>query len=51
MERDAAVADCFKYIDSKGVVNALEKDEKGKVHTRAIWFLECEDWIGLLRRK
>ena len=51
MERDAAVADCFKFIDSKGVVNALEKTKKGEVHTRAIWFLEWEDWIGLLRRK
>lgn len=51
VERDAAVADCFKFIDSKGVVNVIEKDEKGQAHTRAIWFLEWEDWIGLLRRK
>ena len=51
VERDAAVADCFKFMDSKGLVSVLVKNEKGQKVSRAIWFFEYEGWIGLIRRK
>ena len=50
-ERDAAVADCFKFIDSKGVVNALEKDKKGEVHTRAICFFGVGRLDRIVKKK
>lgn len=51
VERDAAVADCFKFMDSKGLVSVLVKNEKGQKVSRAIWFFEYEGWIGLIRRE